>query len=141
MVAIGFFFGTIFCQIFRISASDIKLHVQQRTELIACKLIFRMKDIDLDELTRDNLLYSRVEGIIKHYHIKKNSDGLYFLAEKHPFSKIPDLIFYHKHNCAGMNNICLFVSFSHNSKVNFWKCCTSFVVYNTNLMQPLHILY
>jgi len=41
-------------------------------------------------------------GIVKHYHIKLNADGLYFLADKHPFRTIPELIYYHKHNCAGL---------------------------------------
>lgn len=43
------------------------------------------------------------EAAIKHYHIKENS-GLpkqFYLAEKHLFNSIPDLIEYHKHNAAG----------------------------------------
>lgn len=40
---------------------------------------------------------------IKHYHIKetKGSPKQFYLAEKHLFSSIPDLIEYHKHNAAG----------------------------------------
>ncbi|XP_034021028.1 tyrosine-protein kinase Tec isoform X2 [Thalassophryne amazonica] len=46
------------------------------------------------------------EGVsgIKHYHIKQTR-GLrsqFYLAEKHLFSSIPDLIEYHKHNAAGL---------------------------------------
>uniref|UniRef100_A0A8P4KP00 Tyrosine-protein kinase n=1 Tax=Dicentrarchus labrax TaxID=13489 RepID=A0A8P4KP00_DICLA len=43
-------------------------------------------------------------AVIKHYHIKE-TQGLskqFYLAEKHLFSSIPDLIEYHKHNAAGL---------------------------------------
>jgi len=40
-------------------------------------------------------------GVVKHYHIRQNPGGLYYLAEKHPFPTIPELVYYHKHNCAG----------------------------------------
>ncbi|XP_070710441.1 tyrosine-protein kinase Tec isoform X2 [Pempheris klunzingeri] len=41
---------------------------------------------------------------LKHYHIKKTpgSPEQFYLAEKHLFSSIPDLIEYHKHNAAGL---------------------------------------
>ncbi|XP_072315057.1 tyrosine-protein kinase Tec [Eucyclogobius newberryi] len=41
---------------------------------------------------------------VKHYHIKETpgSPKQYYLAEKHLFSEIPDLIEYHKHNAAGL---------------------------------------
>nr|XP_020514076.1 tyrosine-protein kinase Tec isoform X1 [Labrus bergylta] len=41
---------------------------------------------------------------IKHYHIKEtqSSPPLFYLAEKHVFSSVPDLIDYHKHNAAGL---------------------------------------
>ncbi|KAL6118295.1 tec [Pungitius sinensis] len=41
---------------------------------------------------------------IKHYHIKEThgSPPQFYLAEKHLFSSIPDLIEYHKHNAAGL---------------------------------------
>ncbi|XP_022616858.1 tyrosine-protein kinase Tec isoform X2 [Seriola dumerili] len=41
---------------------------------------------------------------IKHYHIKETqgSPTQFYLAEKHLFSSIPDLIEYHKHNAAGL---------------------------------------
>ncbi|XP_078100391.1 tyrosine-protein kinase Tec isoform X1 [Sander vitreus] len=41
---------------------------------------------------------------IKHYHIKvtQGSPPQFYLAEKHLFSSIPDLIEYHKHNAAGL---------------------------------------
>jgi len=39
----------------------------------------------------------------KHYHIKQTSpEGLYYLVEKHAFKTIQELIYYHKHNAAGM---------------------------------------
>ncbi|KAK1890246.1 Tyrosine-protein kinase Tec [Dissostichus eleginoides] len=43
-------------------------------------------------------------AVIKHYHIKE-TQGLplqFYLAEKHLFCSIPDLIEYHKHNAAGL---------------------------------------
>uniref|UniRef100_A0A8P4KBR9 Tyrosine-protein kinase n=1 Tax=Dicentrarchus labrax TaxID=13489 RepID=A0A8P4KBR9_DICLA len=50
-------------------------------------------------------LYAKEGGaVIKHYHIKE-TQGLskqFYLAEKHLFSSIPDLIEYHKHNAAGL---------------------------------------
>ncbi|XP_062301259.1 tyrosine-protein kinase Tec isoform X2 [Scomber scombrus] len=41
---------------------------------------------------------------VKHYHIKETqgSPTQFYLAEKHLFSSIPDLIEYHKHNAAGL---------------------------------------
>ncbi|KAG7461756.1 hypothetical protein MATL_G00194450 [Megalops atlanticus] len=41
-------------------------------------------------------------GDIRHYQIKHNDSGKFFLAEKHVFSSIPDVIHYHKHNAAGL---------------------------------------
>jgi len=40
-------------------------------------------------------------GDTRHYQIKMNDTGQYFLAEKHTFSCIPDVIHYHEHNAAG----------------------------------------
>ncbi|XP_058479645.1 tyrosine-protein kinase Tec [Solea solea] len=42
--------------------------------------------------------------VIKHYHIKKmqGSPPRFYLAEKHLFGSIPELIEYHKHNAAGL---------------------------------------
>ncbi|XP_066527603.1 tyrosine-protein kinase Tec isoform X2 [Hoplias malabaricus] len=44
------------------------------------------------------------DGAIRHYHIKETSSSpaQFYLAEKHQFSNIPDLIEYHKHNAAGL---------------------------------------
>ncbi|XP_078087954.1 tyrosine-protein kinase ITK/TSK-like [Mustelus asterias] len=41
---------------------------------------------------------------VKHYHIKEIDDALkrYYLAEKHIFDSIPELITYHQHNAAGL---------------------------------------
>ncbi|XP_053735858.1 tyrosine-protein kinase BTK isoform X1 [Synchiropus splendidus] len=41
-------------------------------------------------------------GSCKHYNIWTNAQGLYYLAEKHNFPTIPELITYHQHNAAGM---------------------------------------
>ncbi|XP_069374981.1 tyrosine-protein kinase TXK [Paralichthys olivaceus] len=43
-----------------------------------------------------------VGGDIRHYQIKISDTGQFFLAEKHTFSSIPDVIHYHEHNAAGL---------------------------------------
>lgn len=40
--------------------------------------------------------------MVRHYHIKKNEQDRFYLAEKHAFVTIPDLIYYHKHNAGGI---------------------------------------
>ncbi|ENN82671.1 hypothetical protein YQE_00955, partial [Dendroctonus ponderosae] len=48
-------------------------------------------------------LYTKIpHPHVKHYHIKKNSRGEFFLSEKHCCNSIPDLINYHKHNSGGL---------------------------------------
>ncbi|XP_078254938.1 tyrosine-protein kinase Tec isoform X3 [Rhinoraja longicauda] len=44
------------------------------------------------------------EGSIRHYHIKfsQKPNVQYYLAEKHLFNNIPELIAYHQHNAAGL---------------------------------------
>lgn len=42
------------------------------------------------------------EGHTKHYHIKQNKEGQYYVADKHMFASITQMIYYHKHNCAGL---------------------------------------
>jgi tyrosine-protein kinase Tec len=39
---------------------------------------------------------------VKHYHIKQNARGEFYLSEKHCCNSIPDLINYHKHNSGGL---------------------------------------
>ena len=46
-------------------------------------------------------MFFRRDGQVRHYHIKKNGEQFY-LAEKHMFLTIPDLIYYHKHNAGGI---------------------------------------
>ncbi|KAM7389184.1 hypothetical protein PAMP_023177 [Pampus punctatissimus] len=41
-------------------------------------------------------------GSCRHYNICTTTQGQFYLAEKHNFSTIPDLINYHQHNAAGM---------------------------------------
>ncbi|XP_061106081.1 tyrosine-protein kinase BTK-like isoform X2 [Conger conger] len=41
-------------------------------------------------------------GSCKHYNICIKPQGLFYLAEKHSFNSIPELIHYHQHNSAGM---------------------------------------
>lgn len=38
----------------------------------------------------------------KHYHIKQNSRGEFYLSDKHCCPSIPELINYHKHNSGGL---------------------------------------
>ena len=38
---------------------------------------------------------------IRHYQIKHTDSGQFFLAEKHTFGSIPEVITYHQHNAAG----------------------------------------
>ncbi|XP_018563801.1 tyrosine-protein kinase Btk29A [Anoplophora glabripennis] len=48
-------------------------------------------------------LYTKIpHPHVKHYHIKQNSRGEFFLSEKHCCNSIPDLINYHKHNSGGL---------------------------------------
>ncbi|XP_035281671.1 tyrosine-protein kinase TXK isoform X1 [Anguilla rostrata] len=42
------------------------------------------------------------DGVIRHYQIKRDDSGMFFLAEKHVFSSIPEVIHYHNHNAAGL---------------------------------------
>ncbi|XP_006894240.1 PREDICTED: tyrosine-protein kinase TXK [Elephantulus edwardii] len=42
------------------------------------------------------------EAAIKHYQIKKNDSGQCYVAERHLFQSIPELIKYHQHNAAGL---------------------------------------
>lgn len=41
-------------------------------------------------------------GDVRHYQIKITDTGQYYLAEKHIFSSIPEVIHYHEHNAAGL---------------------------------------
>ncbi|XP_038411967.1 tyrosine-protein kinase TXK isoform X2 [Canis lupus familiaris] len=43
-----------------------------------------------------------MEATIKHYQIKKNDSGQWYVAERHLFPSIPELIWYHQHNAAGL---------------------------------------
>ncbi|MBN3319870.1 TEC kinase, partial [Atractosteus spatula] len=52
-------------------------------------------------------LYTKSSGesaSVRHYHIKETQTvpKMYYLAEKHHFSSIPELIEYHQHNAAGL---------------------------------------
>ncbi|XP_024918866.1 tyrosine-protein kinase TXK [Cynoglossus semilaevis] len=41
-------------------------------------------------------------GDIRHYQIKTSECGKFYLAEKHTFTSIPEVICYHQHNAAGL---------------------------------------
>uniref|UniRef100_A0A8C3NKU3 Tyrosine-protein kinase n=1 Tax=Geospiza parvula TaxID=87175 RepID=A0A8C3NKU3_GEOPR len=55
---------------------------------------------------KENFLFFSTDNnpVIKHYHINETTDfpKRYYLAEKHVFDSIPDLINYHQHNAAGL---------------------------------------
>lgn len=45
---------------------------------------------------------SSMPGAVRHYHIKKNALGMYYLSDKHPQRTIEELINYHKLNAGGL---------------------------------------
>lgn len=47
------------------------------------------------------IIYHSPNGDVRHYQIKITDTGQFYLAEKHIFSSIPDVIHYHEHNAAG----------------------------------------
>uniref|UniRef100_A0A8D0HJW0 non-specific protein-tyrosine kinase n=1 Tax=Sphenodon punctatus TaxID=8508 RepID=A0A8D0HJW0_SPHPU len=54
------------------------------------------------ENRRTNLEAYDHAGGTRHYLIKKNDTGQYYVAEKHLFVSVPELIQYHQHNGAGL---------------------------------------
>uniref|UniRef100_K7G2B8 Tyrosine-protein kinase n=1 Tax=Pelodiscus sinensis TaxID=13735 RepID=K7G2B8_PELSI len=46
--------------------------------------------------------FRSLRGNIRHYQIKQNHSKQYYVAEKHLFPSIPELIQYHQHNGAGL---------------------------------------
>ncbi|GAB1289720.1 Tyrosine-protein kinase [Apodemus speciosus] len=42
------------------------------------------------------------QSSIKHYQIKKNDSGQWYITERHPFTSVPELIQYHQYNAAGL---------------------------------------
>ena len=63
--------------------------------------------VDENLLTKSALSRSRCSllretgGSCRHYNICTTPSGQFYLAEKHNFSSIPELINYHQHNAAG----------------------------------------
>lgn len=56
----------------------------------------------IDLFTNSHFIACRnMEATVKHYHIKRNDSGQWYVAERHPFRSIPELIWYHQHNAAG----------------------------------------
>uniref|UniRef100_A0A8C2II00 Tyrosine-protein kinase n=1 Tax=Cyprinus carpio TaxID=7962 RepID=A0A8C2II00_CYPCA len=47
-------------------------------------------------------VFTKTAGSCRHYNICITADGQFYLAEKHNFSSIPELINYHQHNAAGL---------------------------------------
>lgn len=48
-------------------------------------------------------LFTQESGVqVRHYHIRKNAQGFFYIAENHVFESIPDVINYHKYNAGGL---------------------------------------
>lgn len=47
-------------------------------------------------------MHRETGGCCRHYNICTTPQGQFYLAEKHNFSTIPELINYHQHNAAGL---------------------------------------
>uniref|UniRef100_A0A8C0ERY5 non-specific protein-tyrosine kinase n=1 Tax=Bubo bubo TaxID=30461 RepID=A0A8C0ERY5_BUBBB len=71
-------------------------HLQPKFLSFFCNLVF----------IKENILFFSTDNnpVIKHYHINETTDfpKRYYLAEKHVFDCIPELINYHQHNAAGL---------------------------------------
>lgn len=71
------------------------LHLYPKFLSFCCNLVF----------LKENLLFFSTDNnpVIKHYHINETTDfpKRYYLAEKHVFDCIPELINYHQHNAGG----------------------------------------
>jgi len=52
-------------------------------------------------------VYARAsgEGMVKHYHIRTNDAGQYYIADSHMFDTLPELVVHHKHQSSGENFI------------------------------------
>ncbi|XP_033098935.1 tyrosine-protein kinase BTK-like isoform X2 [Anneissia japonica] len=42
------------------------------------------------------------EDVVRHYHVKRNQNNLYYISEKHCLPTIEELVEYHKHNAGGL---------------------------------------
>ncbi|KAM5271922.1 tyrosine-protein kinase TXK [Ctenodactylus gundi] len=42
------------------------------------------------------------EAMIKHYQIKRNDSGQWYVVKRHLFQTVPELVWYHQHNAAGL---------------------------------------
>ncbi|XP_071086830.1 tyrosine-protein kinase Btk-like isoform X1 [Haliotis cracherodii] len=40
--------------------------------------------------------------LVRHYHIRKDSEGKFYISDKHAYPSIPDVVHYHKHNSGGL---------------------------------------
>ncbi|KAF4019889.1 hypothetical protein G4228_011401 [Cervus hanglu yarkandensis] len=68
--------------------------MQKRNEgLIPSNYVTENKPTNLE-------IYEDMEATIKHYQIKRNDSGQWYVAEGHLFQSIPELIWYHQHNAA-----------------------------------------
>ena len=56
---------------------------------------------------RRDVIVCRKGVVPKHYHIKRTHDEHYYLSDRHHFSTIPELIYYHKLNSGGWSKLIL----------------------------------
>ncbi len=93
---------------------DVNLSMQNshhRTGFPLCKLS-RECAVQIKDLTwfpsncefNFSSLSRETAGSCRHYNICITAEGQFYLAEKHNFSSIPELINYHQHNAAGKSN-------------------------------------
>uniref|UniRef100_A0AAR2JZE7 Tyrosine-protein kinase n=1 Tax=Pygocentrus nattereri TaxID=42514 RepID=A0AAR2JZE7_PYGNA len=63
---------------------------------VRIRSVIKSDTLNFWSLFRENV------GSCRHYNILTTQQGLFYLAEKHYFSNIPELINYHQHNAAGL---------------------------------------
>jgi hypothetical protein len=47
------------------------------------------------------LIFSQGEAVVKHYHIKKNNEGKFYITEAYAFSSLAELVVFHKKDTHG----------------------------------------
>lgn len=77
-------------------------------------------------LTHLDLCFSEGSSGFRHYHIKETTTTpkKYYLAEKHAFGSIPEIIEYHRHNAAGKGSIKTF--FKYRVVIKMIRDCDGF---------------
>jgi hypothetical protein len=47
------------------------------------------------------LIHSQSDGAVKHYHVKKNNEGKFYITEGYAFSSLAELVVFHKKDSHG----------------------------------------